>query len=57
MTQLLARLHASLFFPEEGQAIVEYAFILALVSVAGIAFLASIGKFPSAVFSQINADF
>jgi Flp pilus assembly pilin Flp len=42
---------------EEGQALVEYAFILVLVSIAAVAVLASIGAFPSSVLSHLNADF
>jgi Flp pilus assembly pilin Flp len=36
---------------------VEYALILALVSVAGIALLTAIGGSISGVFSKVNADF
>jgi Flp pilus assembly pilin Flp len=40
---------------EEGQALVEYAFILVLVSIAAVGLLATIGGYPHAVFSEINA--
>jgi pilus assembly protein Flp/PilA len=41
---------------ESGQAMVEYALILALVSVAAIAILTTLGGTVSHVFSKINAD-
>jgi pilus assembly protein Flp/PilA len=41
---------------EEGQAMVEYALILALVSVAAIAILSTLGKSVSSIFSKINDD-
>jgi pilus assembly protein Flp/PilA len=41
---------------ESGQAMVEYALILALVSVAAIAILQTLGGTVSGVFSKINAD-
>ena len=41
---------------EEGQAMVEYALILFLVSVVSIAVLTTLGKSVSSVFSKINAD-
>ena len=41
---------------EEGQAMVEYALILFLVSVVSIAVLTAIGKGVSSVFSEINQD-
>ena len=41
---------------EEGQAMVEYALILALVSVAAVAILSSLGGSVSSIFSEINAD-
>ena len=41
---------------EEGQAMVEYALILALVSVAAVAILSTLGKSVSSIFSSINAD-
>jgi Flp pilus assembly pilin Flp len=42
---------------EEGQAMVEYALILFLVSVASIAILTTLGGNESTLFSKINADF
>ena len=41
---------------EEGQAMVEYALILALVSVAAVAILSTLGGSVSSFFSEINAD-
>ena len=41
---------------EEGQAMVEYALILALVSVAAVAILSVLGNSVSSIFSEINAD-
>ena len=41
---------------EEGQAMVEYALILALVSVAAVAVLSSIGTKVSVIFQSINDD-
>ena len=41
---------------ESGQAMVEYALILALVSVAAVAILSTLGGSVSKIFSQINAD-
>ena len=41
---------------EEGQAMVEYALILALVSVAAVAILSTLGQSVSSIFSEINAD-
>jgi len=35
---------------------VEYALILALVSVAAVAILSTLGTSVSSIFSQINAD-
>jgi pilus assembly protein Flp/PilA len=40
---------------EEGQAMVEYALILFLVSVVSIAVLTTLGQSVSSVFSKINA--
>jgi Flp pilus assembly pilin Flp len=53
----LTRAFSYLSFDEEGQTLVEYAFILVLVSIAAVALLSSIGAFPSSVFSHLNADF
>ena len=41
---------------ESGQAMVEYALILALVSVAAVAILSTLGTSVSSIFSKINAD-
>ena len=41
---------------EEGQAMVEYALILALVSVAAVAILSTLGTSVSSIFSEINTD-
>jgi Flp pilus assembly pilin Flp len=58
MIQLFARTLSSLRFrEEEGQALVEYALILVLVSTAAFTILSAIGAFPAHVFSSINADF
>jgi pilus assembly protein Flp/PilA len=42
---------------EEGQAMVEYALILALVSVAAVGILSTLGTSVSSIFSSINSDF
>ena len=41
---------------ESGQAMVEYALILALVSVAAITILGVLGGSVSSIFSKINAE-
>ena len=41
---------------EEGQAMVEYALILALVSVAAVGILSVLGTSVSSIFSEINQD-
>lgn len=41
---------------EAGQAMVEYALILALVSVAAVGILAALGTSVSSIFSSINDD-
>jgi len=41
---------------EEGQAMVEYALILFLVSIVSIAVLTTLGGKVSSVFAEINAD-
>jgi pilus assembly protein Flp/PilA len=41
---------------EDGQAMVEYALILALVSVAAVAILNTLGGSVSSIFSEINQD-
>jgi Flp pilus assembly pilin Flp len=57
MLRKLATAARSLHLREDGQTLVEYALIMVLVSIAAITLLASIGTFPSSVFSQLNADF
>jgi pilus assembly protein Flp/PilA len=47
---------AALRSGEDGQAMVEYALILALVSVAAVAILSTLGGSVSSIFSEINAD-
>ncbi|MDX6480031.1 MAG: Flp/Fap pilin component [Gaiellaceae bacterium] len=42
---------------EDGQAMVEYALILAMVSVAAITILGTLGGSVSKIFSSINKDF
>ena len=41
---------------EDGQAMVEYALILALVSVAAVAILKTLGGSVSSIFDEINSD-
>jgi pilus assembly protein Flp/PilA len=41
---------------EEGQAMVEYALILALVSVAAVGILSLLGTSVSSIFNEINND-
>ena len=41
---------------EDGQAMVEYALILALVSVAAVTILTTLGGSLSSIFSKINRD-
>ncbi len=41
---------------EDGQALVEYALILALVSVAAVAILKTLGVSVSGIFNTINSD-
>jgi Flp pilus assembly pilin Flp len=57
MIHLLVRTFSSLQSREEGQTVIEYALIMALVSVAAIGLLTAIGDFPFGVFSELNADF
>jgi len=40
---------------EEGQALVEYALLLALIAVVSIGILTTLGKSVSSIFSQVNA--
>jgi Flp pilus assembly pilin Flp len=56
MIELLVRTLSSLQFREDGQTVIEYALIMALVSVAAIGLLAAIGDFPFGVFKEVNAD-
>jgi Flp pilus assembly pilin Flp len=48
---------SSLLSGEEGQALVEYALILAVVSIGVIAVLKGIGTDVSGMFSKVQADF
>jgi Flp pilus assembly pilin Flp len=48
---------SSLLAAEEGQALVEYALILAAVSIAAIAGLTTLGTGVSGIFSKLNTDF
>ena len=41
---------------ESGQAMVEYALILALVSVAAVGILSTLGTSVSSIFDKINTD-
>jgi pilus assembly protein Flp/PilA len=40
----------------DGQAMIEYALILALVSVAAVTILSTLGVSVSSIFDQINSD-
>ncbi len=53
-TMLLERYSALKSDSEAGQGMVEYALILFLVSIAGIAILELIGVQVTSVFSQVN---
>ncbi len=57
MAYLLIRALTALRSDEEGQAMVEYALILALVVVGSVGILGTIGGTLSTIFSQVNADF
>ena len=57
MTELLMRAFFRLRHDEAGQALIEYALILVLVSTAAFTLLSVIGGFPSSIFSEVNADF
>jgi len=57
MVYLLIRAFSALRSDEEGQAMVEYALILALVVVGSVGILGTIGGTLSTIFSQVNADF
>jgi pilus assembly protein Flp/PilA len=52
--QLLSRAQA--IREADGQAMIEYALILALVSVAAVTILSSLGVSVSSIFNQINTD-
>ena len=47
---------ASMRDREEGQALVEYALLLALIAVVSIGVLTSIGTSVSTIFSKVNAN-
>jgi Flp pilus assembly pilin Flp len=57
MIYLLIRAFSALHSDEDGQAMVEYALILALVVVGSVGILGTIGGTLSTIFSQVNADF
>ena len=60
MTQLQVKALSAvsaLLTREEGQTMVEYALILALVSVSAVALLSAVGGGVSGIFSKVNADF
>jgi Flp pilus assembly pilin Flp len=57
MLQKLAAAARSLHLEEDGQTLVEYALIMLMVSIAAVTLLATLGAYPSSVFSQLNADF
>jgi Flp pilus assembly pilin Flp len=57
MIPVFLRVFALLRSDEEGQTLVEYALILLLVSTAAFTLLSLIGKFPQAVFTDVNGDF
>ena len=55
MTALAVRVR-TLRDEEEGQALVEYALILFLVSIAAVAILTLVGTSVSSLLSKVNAD-
>ena len=57
MLYLLFRAFTALQSDEDGQAMVEYALILALVVVGSVGILGTIGGTLSSIFSSVNADF
>ena len=57
MTQQFMRAFLRLRHNEEGQALIEYALILVMVSIAAVTVLNVIGGYPASALSQINADF
>jgi pilus assembly protein Flp/PilA len=52
--QLLSRAQA--IREADGQAMIEYALILALVSVAAVTILSTLGVSVSSIFNRINTD-
>jgi pilus assembly protein Flp/PilA len=56
MLTLLLRMQARLQTAEEGQGMVEYALILALVSVVAIVILMGLGTQVTAVFSSASSS-
>ena len=52
----LALALASLRAREDGQAMVEYALLLALVAIISIAVLTVLGGSVSSIFDELNAD-
>ena len=54
MGELISRAQA--IREADGQAMIEYALILALVSVAAVTILSSLGVSVSSIFNQINTD-
>ncbi len=56
MLDFLNRALVALKSRDEGQAMVEYALILALVSVVAIGILATVGTDVSSVFSKIESQ-
>jgi Flp pilus assembly pilin Flp len=57
MTSVLQRAFAAMLAREDGQALVEYALILALVATASVTILIPLGGHVSSIFSSVNADF
>jgi pilus assembly protein Flp/PilA len=49
-------LRAKAIREDDGQAMIEYALILALVSVAAVTILSTLGVSVSSIFDQINTD-
>jgi pilus assembly protein Flp/PilA len=54
MGELISRAQA--IRQADGQAMIEYALILALVSVAAVTILSSLGVSVSSIFNRINTD-
>ena len=57
MISVLRRAFTALRCREDGQALVEYSLILALVALASIAILLALGGHVVSIFSSVNADF